>query len=250
MPRLHPTATFAPLIAVLGLGAASFAQQDRAALAGANGSAPVTSEVLRRAGTAADPMAAGWLSYGKTQGESRYSPLQQIDATNAKDLALAWSYVMGAGGGNQEATPVVWNGTLYGITTWSVVFALDARTGKELWRWDPQVNQTTVRPVICCGNVNRGVAIYNGTIIAPAIDGRLFALKGRASDMVDPNCLTALARAQRRMGFKHGTALLSSDELPSPISCPLLSRTPRARSRPWQVLRPACRSSQASERAS
>ena len=176
MPRLHPPATFAALIAVLGLGAASFAQQDRAALAGANGSAPVTSEVLRRAGTAADPMAGAWLSYGKTQGETRYSPLQQIDATNAKDLGLAWSYVMGAGGGNQEATPVVWNGTLYGITTWSVVFALDARTGKELWRWDPQVNQTTVRPVICCGNVNRGVAIYNGTIIAPAIDGRLFAL--------------------------------------------------------------------------
>ena len=74
---------------------------------------------------------------------------------------------MGAGGGNQEGTPLMWNNTLYGITTWSVVFALDARTGKELWRWDPEVNQTTVRPVICCGNVNRGIAIYNGMIIAP-----------------------------------------------------------------------------------
>ena len=49
---------------------------------------------------------------------------------------------MGAGGGNQEGTPLMWNNTLYGITTWSVVFALDARTGKELWRWDPEVNQT------------------------------------------------------------------------------------------------------------
>ena len=45
---------------------------------------------------------------------------------------------MGAGGGNQEGTPLMWNNTLYGITTWSVVFALDARTGKELWRWDPR----------------------------------------------------------------------------------------------------------------
>jgi quinohemoprotein ethanol dehydrogenase len=45
---------------------------------------------------------------------------------------------MGAGGGNQEATPLMWNDTLYGITTWSVVFALDARTDKELWRWDPR----------------------------------------------------------------------------------------------------------------
>jgi quinohemoprotein ethanol dehydrogenase len=176
MPRVHTTTTSAALIAVLGLGAAIFAQQDRTAPAGTDRSAAVTSEVLRRAGSADDPMAGAWLSYGRTQSETRYSPLKQIDATNAKDLGLAWSYVMGAGGGNQEATPVVWNGTLYGITTWSVVFALDARTGKELWRWDPEVNQATVRPVICCGNVNRGVAIYQGTIIAPSIDGRLFAL--------------------------------------------------------------------------
>src|SRR5256884_6850722 len=69
-----------------------------------------------------------------------------------------------------------WNGGLYGITNWSVVFAVDARTGKERWRWDPEVNQTAVRPKICCGVVNRGIAIYQGKIIAPVIDGRLEAL--------------------------------------------------------------------------
>src|SRR4026207_1502837 len=78
---------------------------------------------------------------------------------------------MGAGGGNQEGTPLMWNNTLYGITTWSLVFALDAKTGKELWRWDPEVNPT-MRGAICCGNVNRGTAIYNGMIIAPSNDGR------------------------------------------------------------------------------
>ncbi len=132
--------------------------------------------MLRRAGAANDALPGAWLSYGRTQGETRYSTLKQIDTTNAKRMGLAWSYVMGAGGSNQEGTPLMWNNTLYGITTWSVVFALDARTGKELWRWDPEVNQTTVRPMICCGIVNRGLAIYNGMIIAPAIDGRLFAL--------------------------------------------------------------------------
>ena len=101
----------------------------------------ITNDILRRAGTATDAMGGSWLSYGRTQGETRYSPLKQIDTTNAKRLGLAWSYVMGAGGGNQEGTPLMWNNTLYGITTWSVVFALDARTGKELWRWDPEVNQ-------------------------------------------------------------------------------------------------------------
>ncbi len=90
-----------------------------------------------------------------------------------KRLGLAWSYDLGAGGGGQEATPLVSNGTIYGITNWSVVFAVDARTGKERWRWDPEVNQDAVRPAICCGVVNRGIAIYQGMIIAPVIDGRL-----------------------------------------------------------------------------
>lgn len=117
-----------------------------------------------------------WLSYGRTAAETRYSPLKEIDTSNIGRLGIAWSYVLGAGGGNQEATPLVWNNTLYGITNWSVVFALDAVTGKELWRWDPEVNQTTVRPKLCCGIVNRGLAFSNGTIFAPIVDGRLVAL--------------------------------------------------------------------------
>jgi quinohemoprotein ethanol dehydrogenase len=170
--------------------------------------ANVTSEVLRLAGTANDSIPGDWLSYGRTQGETRYSPLKQIDAANAKRLGLAWSYPMGAGGGNQEGTPLVWNNALYGITTWSVVFALDARTGMELWRWDPEVNQTTVRPKICCGVVNRGIALYNGMIIAPAIDGRLFALDAMTGKpvwetrVVYPQDLYTLTMAPRIAGGK------------------------------------------------
>ena len=117
-----------------------------------------------------------WLTYGMTPGETRYSPLKQIDSTNVSRLGLAWLYELGAGGGNQEGTPLFWNGNLYAITNWSVVYSVDARTGKERWRWDPEVNQTAVRPKICCGVVNRGIAIYQGKIIAPVIDGRLQAL--------------------------------------------------------------------------
>src|SRR5579862_5994647 len=117
-----------------------------------------------------------WLTYGLTPGETRYSPLNQINAGNVSRLGLAWSYDVGVGGGNQEGTPLEWNGTIYGITNWSIVFAVDARTGKERWRWDPEVNQAAVRPKICCGVVNRGIAVYQGKIIAPVIDGRLEAL--------------------------------------------------------------------------
>src|SRR5258708_11303993 len=131
----------------------------------------VDDAALRSAGKTGDD----WLTYGLTPGETRFSPLRQIYTANVERLGLAWSYDLGAGGGGQEATPLVWNGTLFGITNWSVVFAVDARTGKERWRWDPEVNQAAVRPAICCGVVNRGIAIYQGMIIAPVIDGRLQA---------------------------------------------------------------------------
>ena len=118
-----------------------------------------------------------WLTYNASPGETRYSPLKQIDTANVGKLGLAWSYDIDfGGGGTQESTPLVHDGVIYSITNWSKVFAVDARTGKEKWRFDPEVNQATVRPKICCGIVNRGVAIYENLIIAPVLDGRLIAL--------------------------------------------------------------------------
>src|SRR6185503_13947877 len=89
---------------------------------------------LRNAGKTGEE----WLNYGITPAETRYSPLKQIDTTNVSRVGLAWSYDVGQGGGGQEATPLAYNGTLYGITNWSIVFAVDARTGKEKWRSDPE----------------------------------------------------------------------------------------------------------------
>jgi quinohemoprotein ethanol dehydrogenase len=140
----------------------------------------VDDAALRNAGKTGEE----WLTYGHTPGETRYSALRQIDMTNVSRLGLAWSHEIGAGGGGQEATPLVWNGTIFGITNWSVVFAVDARTGQEKWRWDPEVNQTTVRPKACCGVVNRGLAIYQGMIIAPVIDGRLQALNAETGKVI------------------------------------------------------------------
>ena len=154
------------IVAALALISTVAAQQPRA----------VDANILKATGTANDPMSGSWLTYGLTQGETRYSPLKQIDASNVGKLGLSWSYELGAGGGNQEATPLVWNNTIYGITTWSVVFAVDARNGKQVWRWDPEVNQSAVRQRMCCGVLNRGLALANGLIFAPINDGRLVAL--------------------------------------------------------------------------
>jgi quinohemoprotein ethanol dehydrogenase len=154
------------VVAALTLIPALTAQQSRT----------VDANVLKLAGTANDLMPGTWVTYGLNQGETRYSPLNQINATNVDKLGLAWSYELGAGGGNQEATPLMWNNTIYGVTTWSVVFAVDARTGEQIWRWDPEVNQLGMRRRMCCGAVNRGIAISNGMIFVPVNDGRLFAL--------------------------------------------------------------------------
>src|ERR1700704_4901678 len=107
----------------------------------------IDDQALRNAGKTGEE----WLSYGLTPGETRYSPLKQIDTTNVSRLGLDWSYEVGAGGGGQEGTPLMSNGTLFNITNWSITYALDARTGKEKWRWDPEVNRGTVQPKICCG---------------------------------------------------------------------------------------------------
>ena len=125
-----------------------------------------------------------WLTYGLNYAETRYSPLKQIDTTNVMRLGLAWSTDIGKGGDNQEDTPLFHDGVLYAVTNWSIAFAVDARTGKEKWRWDPQVNQTLIRRRICCGIVNRGLGIYNGKIYVPVIDGRLAALDAATGKVI------------------------------------------------------------------
>src|SRR5262245_47850011 len=100
MARFHKTAAWlVALSAVVALSAAVQAQQNRVANVASNVPTNITNDVLRRTGSATDPLPGSWISYGRDQDETRYSPLKLIDSTNAKRLGLAWSYVMGAGGG-------------------------------------------------------------------------------------------------------------------------------------------------------
>jgi quinohemoprotein ethanol dehydrogenase len=118
-----------------------------------------------------------WLSYGRDQAETHFSPLKQIDATNIARLGLAFYADIDAPQGNIQATPIVANGTLYTSLAWGVIIAVDARTGQFKWRFDPEIPRTGEgRPNMCCGAVNRGVAIYNGKVFASLINGRLVAL--------------------------------------------------------------------------
>jgi quinohemoprotein ethanol dehydrogenase len=120
-----------------------------------------------------------WLTNGMNWGEQRYSTMTQINPENVGKLALAWSYELGSGGGNQQATPLYSNGVLYTVTNWSIVAAVDAKTGKEIWRYDPEADRTMTQPGksrLCCGVNSRGVALYEGKVLVPVVDGRMQAL--------------------------------------------------------------------------
>jgi len=120
-----------------------------------------------------------WTINGMDWGEQRYSTMTQINPGNVSKLAPAWSYELGLGGGNQQATPLYSNGVLYTVTNWSIVAAVDAKTGKELWRYDPDADRTMTQPGksrLCCGVNSRGVALYEGKVLVPVVDGRMQAL--------------------------------------------------------------------------
>jgi PQQ-dependent dehydrogenase (methanol/ethanol family) len=119
---------------------------------------------------------AEWLSYGRTYSEQRFSPLTKINHDNVKQLGLAWYYEFDANADRgMEATPLIADGVIYTSTSWSRVYALDAKTGQLKWAYDPKVDGQKARDA-CCDVVNRGVALWNGKVYVGALDGRLIAL--------------------------------------------------------------------------
>jgi quinohemoprotein ethanol dehydrogenase len=151
------------LLSSIGMGAAS----------AAGSPSPVNAARLDNA----ERDSGNWLSYGRTYSEQRYSPLAKISDSNAKQLGLAWYADLDTDRG-QESTPLVIDGVLYVSTAWSMVKAYDARTGKLLWSYDPQVpRELGVNG--CCDVVSRGIAAWNGKIYVATFDGRLIAVDAR-----------------------------------------------------------------------
>jgi hypothetical protein len=129
------------------------------------------------------PADGEWLSYGRTYDEQRFSPLTGVDVGNVAQLGLAWSYDLDTAHRVQESTPLVIDGVMYVTSAWSKLFALDARTGKEIWRFDPKVpGEAGVKA--CCDVGNRGVAAWNGKIFLGTLDGRLLAIEAATGKSV------------------------------------------------------------------
>ena len=141
--------------------------------------APVTTEDLLKAQT--NP--AEWLMYGRDYRNQRFSPLDQITPDNVKDLRPVWGFSTGGALAGLEATPLMRDGVLYFSTDYSRVFALDARTGTTLWFFEPEYEEG-LEAMLCCGPVNRGVALKDDLVFINTLDARLYALDRKNGSVV------------------------------------------------------------------
>jgi alcohol dehydrogenase (cytochrome c) len=129
-----------------------------------------------------------WLTYYGAYNGQRYSPLDQINTENVKRLLPAWVFqagttglIAGASTYSFEATPIVVDGVMF-LSGWDGwVWALDAKTGTEIWRYKHAVPFDVS---LCCGNVNRGVAVAQGKVFFVAANARLIALDATTGKMV------------------------------------------------------------------
>ncbi|MFT4863538.1 MAG: glucose dehydrogenase, partial [Pseudohongiellaceae bacterium] len=116
-----------------------------------------------------------WLSYSGGYKSQRFSGLNQINKNNVDQLKVIWAYQMQptnvSGAGLQETTPVVADGIMYLTESPSSVSALDARTGKLLWHWAPDISNSVLN--IGFPRINRGVAILDDTVYVATLDARL-----------------------------------------------------------------------------
>ena len=123
-----------------------------------------------------------WIAHGRTYEEQRFSPLTKINKESVSDLGLAWYKDMGTNRA-LEATPIVVDGIMFFTSTWSRVYAVEAKTGKTLWSFDPEVPGEWARKA-CCDIVNRGVAVYQGKVFFASLDGRLFSLNAETGEKI------------------------------------------------------------------
>jgi len=133
---------------------------------------PAAIDAARLANAANEP--DQWLATGRDAGGTYFSPLKDINADNIAQLGFAWEYRLGTRRG-LEATPVVVDGALYTTGNFGWVYAVDAATGHELWKYNPEVDGQWGR-YACCDAINRGVAVWQGRVYVGALDGYLHAI--------------------------------------------------------------------------
>lgn len=124
--------------------------------------------------TIEDAQPGDWPSYHRTYDAHRYSPLSQINRGNVRRLGVAWVHQAGEITQGLQVTPVVVDGVIYYTASYNRVFAVDGRTGEEIWHYFPKITDGVDRLPV--GPYSRGVTVANGSVFVGTIDGRAIAL--------------------------------------------------------------------------
>ncbi|MGA8600376.1 MAG: PQQ-binding-like beta-propeller repeat protein [Beijerinckiaceae bacterium] len=112
--------------------------------------------------------------------QTRFYPSKQINTSNVAKLHPAWIFQTEVKE-SMETSPIVVNGTMFATTSYSHVYAIDAKTGAELWHFKPKLGAITT---YCCGPNNRGVAVADDKVFVATLDAKLVALDAKTGNVV------------------------------------------------------------------
>lgn len=122
------------------------------------------------------------LTNGMGRDLQRYSPLTTLNRDNIANLVPAWAFSLGGEKQRgQETQPLIYDGIMYITGSYSRLYAIDVKTGTELWQYDARLPEGILP---CCDVVNRGAAIWNDKVIFGTLDARLVALDSKTGDVV------------------------------------------------------------------
>ena len=122
------------------------------------------------------------LSWGIGQEGQRYSPLKKINTSTVSKLVPAWSFSFGGEKQRgQQSQPLIHNGKMFVTGSYSRIFALDAKTGAKLWKYEHRLPDG-IMP--CCDVINRGAALYDNLVIFATLDAQLVALNQDTGEVV------------------------------------------------------------------
>ncbi|SEC65563.1 methanol/ethanol family PQQ-dependent dehydrogenase [Bradyrhizobium erythrophlei] len=116
------------------------------------------------------------LNYGMGYNLQRFSTLNQINKDTVKNLVPVWNYSLNDDR-SEESQPLVYQGVLY-VTTHNATMAIDAKTGKQIWKTKVEYPAETPR-IVCCGIINRGAALYDGKLFRTTLDANVIALDAK-----------------------------------------------------------------------
>ena len=142
------------------------------------------------------PDPANWLMWRRTLDSWGYSPLNEVNRNNVSRLKMTWTRGIGTGR-TQEATPLVYNGTMYIPNPGDFIMAMDAKTGDLKWEYKRKY------PEGVNGGTNRNMAIWGTTLIDAGADNSIYAVDARTGNLVWETQVLDAGVRQRQLGADH-----------------------------------------------